>query len=90
MPWSIPSRPACPQVCASGGSHAAPGMSGGQADLEPSAAQPGTDGAFAPGCRPSDCGCRLQQLAAFCVFPGGCSANGRTDGTYDGRAMTSG
>ena len=53
MPWSIPSRPACPQVCASGGSHAAPGMSGGQADLEPSAAQPGTDGAFAPGCRPT-------------------------------------
>lgn len=38
MPWSIPSRPAYPQVCASGGSHAAPGMSGSQADLEPSAA----------------------------------------------------
>ena len=26
----------------------------------------------------------VEQSAAFCVFPGGCTVNGRTDGTYRG------
>ena len=29
-------------------------------------------------------GCRLQQPAAFCVFPGGCTATGRIEGKYHG------